>query len=587
MRTGDVVDGRYELGDVRGSGAGGVVWTAFDRKLKRTVALKRPHAVASQADRLRFRREAETAARVQHPNAISVFDTVDGDDCWLVMEYSPADGLDGVLAAGGPLTPERAARVGVQVAAALAAVHAHRIVHCDVKPGNVLVTADGCAKLTDFGISVWHEVTRTEDGAFCGTPGYTAPEVVAGRPATEASDVFSLGATLFAAVEGFPPAGAGGPGEAPAREGGQREVAPARRAGPLAPLLREMLDPCPARRPTADEARRRRGEFVGAWEPPSWPAAATPDRGPLWRRPRCRAAAVALTLAVTAAVVVVAASRSQADVFGAELVGDERTADPCALLDRAALAPMGATRLHTAKGNFNRCDVVVDVAAGKELDVEVQLLLRKRHPVQGQPFEDEDPPANSRDECHRVVMLGEEYGIQVAAKMRDPGVDLCAVADTGLDTVKRVLRRGALQRRGTAPPPDSLAHVDACGLLDRAEPAALPPADAAGRARGFGDWSCKWYSTADRVGIHLRYDQHAAMSPIRGDPVRLGDHEAYVEPDPARAECKVTVRHRPRNPSPRPTIDLVVLSARGDRPGGDHCATASRLAVVAADGLPR
>lgn len=582
-----MIDGRYELADARGSGAGGVVWTAFDRKLKRTVALKRPHAVASQADRLQFRREAETAARVQHPNAISVFDTVDGDDCWLVMEYSPADSLDKVLAADGTLPPERAARIGVQIAAALAAVHAHGIVHRDVKPGNILVTADGSAKLTDFGISVWREVTRTEDGTFCGTPGYTAPEVAAGRPATEASDVFSLGATLFAAVEGVPPAGAGGPGEVPARERGQREVASPRHAGPLAPLLREMLDPNPTKRPTAHEAGRRLEEFVGDWKPPSWSTAPAPGRRPLWRRPRYRVAAVVLTLTIAATVVAVVASRSQADVFGAELVGDEHAADPCALLDPAALAPMGPTRLHTAKGNFNRCDVVVDIADGKELDVEVQLLLRKRHPVQGLPFEDEGPPEDSGNECHRVVMLGEEYGIQVSAKMPDPGVDLCAVADTGADTVKRVLRRGVLQRRSTSLPPDSLAHVDACGLLDRAELAVLPSVDVSTRARGFGHWSCKWYSTADRVGIHLRYDQHAAMSPIRGDPIRLGDHETYVRSDAARAECTVIVRHRPRNPSPRPTIDLMVLTVRGDQTGGDRCATASLLAGAAADRLPR
>jgi serine/threonine protein kinase len=152
VRTGDVVDGRYRLEDHCGSGGCGVVWTAFDRKLKRTVALKRPHIMASQSDRLRFRREAETAAQVDHPNAVSVYDTVDGDDCWLVMEYAPATGLDRVLADTGMLPPIRVARIGVQIAAALSAVHAKDIVHRDVKPGNILVGENDFAKLTDFGI---------------------------------------------------------------------------------------------------------------------------------------------------------------------------------------------------------------------------------------------------------------------------------------------------------------------------------------------------------------------------------------------------------------------------------------------------
>jgi serine/threonine protein kinase len=124
--------------------------------------------MASQADRLQFRQEAEIAAQVHHPNVISVFDTVDDDECWLVMEYSPAESLDRVLAAGGPLPAQRVARIGVQIAAALAAMHARTIVHRDVKPGNILLDDQDFAKLTDFGISVWRQVTRTDDdGSFC------------------------------------------------------------------------------------------------------------------------------------------------------------------------------------------------------------------------------------------------------------------------------------------------------------------------------------------------------------------------------------------------------------------------------------
>ena len=124
------------------------------------------------------------------------------------------------------------------------------------------VTNDDGAKLTDFGISIWCEVTRTEAGTICGTPANTAPEVARGRPATQASDVFSLGATLFAAVEGAPPAGTGHP-DVVLERARRAEVSPTRRAGSLAPLLREMLDPSPVRRPSASEVRSRLMEFVG------------------------------------------------------------------------------------------------------------------------------------------------------------------------------------------------------------------------------------------------------------------------------------------------------------------------------------
>ncbi|ONI79879.1 hypothetical protein ALI144C_24420 [Actinosynnema sp. ALI-1.44] len=213
MRTGDLVGGRYELQDICGSGSGGLVWTAFDRKLKRRVALKRPHAEVTHAGRALFRREAQNAAQVHHPHAISVFDTIDADGCWLVMEYLPTQSMDRMLATSGALPPRRVARIGLQIADALAAVHAKNIVHRDVKPGNILVTDDDLAKLTDFGISLWRDVTCTGDSKFSCTPAYAAPEVAKGYPASRASDVFSLGATLFAAVEGTPPFGSGEPYE--------------------------------------------------------------------------------------------------------------------------------------------------------------------------------------------------------------------------------------------------------------------------------------------------------------------------------------------------------------------------------------
>ncbi|MEV8443744.1 protein kinase [Actinosynnema sp. NPDC051121] len=584
MRTGDVVGGRYELEDARGSGSGGVVWAAFDRKLKRQVALKRPHTAADHTDRSRFRREAETAAQVQHPNAVSVFDTVDADDCWLVMEYLPAESLDRTLAANGPLPPERVARIGVQIAGALAAVHAKNIVHRDVKPGNVLVGDDDLAKLTDFGISIWREVTRTDDGRITGTPAYTSPEVAGGHPASRASDVFSLGATLFAAVEGTPPFGDGEPREVleRARRG---EVLPMRRAGPLAPLLADVLRPRPDLRPTADEVRSRLKDLVGDWEPPPVERA----RPAVRRRPALRLAAGLACVVAISAVAFTWQHRppaAQEHTSPGGLVGEERTADPCALLDEAELRRFGPVRLSTTTGNFNRCDVWIDVGATKRLDVEVQLITRTSRAVQGRPLE-VVTPTRSSEACDRTVVVDDAYAVRVSAKLVNPAVDLCAVADSATGTVLEVLRRGPIPRRATPFPAGSLAHVDACSLLDDQALATLAWVSADSPANVFGNWACKWFSTVGGRTVNLRYDQHPAQQVPGGELVELGGHRGYVQVDREVATgCTVGVPHLPTGVAQGDFIDLMVLTLAGDRPGAEYCREATSLAVVAAGNLP-
>lgn len=183
----------------------GVVWRAFDLELGRQVSLKR----SLDADAGQIRREARIGAGLLHPNVVTVFDTVtdDVDARWLVTEYLAARSLEELVDDGGPLPEDRVRRIGAQLAAALAAMHARGIVHRDVKPGNVLVTEDDVAKLTDLGIARWTEVTRTGGAQLTGTLGYVAPEVAGGGEAGPESDVFSLGATLYAAVEGRSPWG--------------------------------------------------------------------------------------------------------------------------------------------------------------------------------------------------------------------------------------------------------------------------------------------------------------------------------------------------------------------------------------------
>jgi hypothetical protein len=183
----------------------GVVWRATDLELRRVVAVKR----TSTGDGEQLRREARIGAGLQHPNVISVFDVVvEGDERWLVMEYLPARSLADILRTDGPLTPAGAAHVGAQVAGALSAMHAKGMVHRDITPGNVLVTDDGTAKLADLGIAIWGEVTVTGSAQSPGTPGFLAPEVARGAAATPAADVYALGVTLSAAVEGAEDSGA-------------------------------------------------------------------------------------------------------------------------------------------------------------------------------------------------------------------------------------------------------------------------------------------------------------------------------------------------------------------------------------------
>ncbi len=293
--AGTLLGGRYRIGDCIGSGAMGVVWTAWDRRLRRTVAIKQL-ALRSRADgadpaeeqlaRVRAMREGRIAARVVHPRAIAVFDVVVADSApWLVMEYLPSRSLAAVLAEQGPLAPAEAARVGAQIADALAAVHDAGIVHGDVKPGNVLITDDGVAKITDFGVSraSW-DTTATGGGTVAGTPGYFAPEVARGQEPTPASDVFSLGATLYAAVENELVCGSMDNTLAVLHAMAEGRLRPAARAGVLGRPLAAMLRLDPAHRPDVRAVEQALRARAGAVPAPralptdaSDPAAATAD----------------------------------------------------------------------------------------------------------------------------------------------------------------------------------------------------------------------------------------------------------------------------------------------------------------------
>ena len=267
-----VVAGRYRLEERIGAGAMGVVWRGTDERLGRVVAVKQVFLHAGlderEADEVRQRtlREGRIAARLQHPHAISVFDaSIEGDEPWLVMEYLPSRSLAAVLGEQGTLEPRTVARIGRQVADALDAAHQAGIVHRDVKPGNVLLGADGTVKITDFGISrATGDLTLTRTGMLAGTPAYLAPEVARGENSTSASDVFSLGATLYATVEGIPPFGADDNALALLHSVAAGKVVPPQQAGPLTALLMRLLRDDPSERPSAAEARQELGRIAHA-----------------------------------------------------------------------------------------------------------------------------------------------------------------------------------------------------------------------------------------------------------------------------------------------------------------------------------
>jgi tRNA A-37 threonylcarbamoyl transferase component Bud32 len=257
--SGRLIAGRYRLTDPIGRGAMGIVWRGRDELLARDVAVKEVQVtpLASPADAeviyQRTLREARTAARLSHPGVVKVFDVVEENGSpWIIMELVQARSLDQVIAEDGPLPPLQAAELGAGLLSALTEAHAAGVMHRDVKPGNVLITTDGRAVLTDFGIATFEEdPSLTQVGMVVGTPGFTAPERVRGGAASAASDLWSLGATLYAAVEGRGPFDRVG-GSSAISVGVASEEAPrAPSAGPLGPVIEALLSRDPGTRPNA------------------------------------------------------------------------------------------------------------------------------------------------------------------------------------------------------------------------------------------------------------------------------------------------------------------------------------------------
>ncbi len=264
----------------------GAVWLARDEVLNRDVAVKdvllppeldaEERAIAVE----RGLREARAAAAISHPNVITVYDVVRADDRpWLVMEYLPARSLEQVLREDGALPPERVAKIGLEILSGLRAAHRVGITHRDVKPSNVLLRADGMVVLTDFGIATAAgDMSLTRSGVLLGAPGYIAPERARGLPAGPEADLWALGATLYAAVEGRPLYDRGSP-LATLTAVVTEDPEPAQQAGPLGEVLDGLLRREPTERLSVERTERLLRRAARTAAPAATPDSAVPAAG--------------------------------------------------------------------------------------------------------------------------------------------------------------------------------------------------------------------------------------------------------------------------------------------------------------------
>jgi serine/threonine protein kinase len=283
-KTPRVLSGRYELSHLVARGGMAEVYRARDQLLDRPVALKVlfPELSVDRSFVERFRREAQAAANLSHPNIVPVFDWgEDNGTYFIVMEFVDGRALSSILRTAGPLHPDRAAEIAADVAGALSYAHRHGVVHRDVKPGNVLITEEGTIKVTDFGIAraVNTEESLTQTGAVMGTATYFSPEQAEGMGVDSRSDIYSLGVVIFEMVTGRPPFLGDTPVAVASKHVREHPPAPREINPGVPPDLEAIILKCLAKSPdhryaTGDDLRIdllrfREGRTVGAVSPPT------------------------------------------------------------------------------------------------------------------------------------------------------------------------------------------------------------------------------------------------------------------------------------------------------------------------------
>ena len=209
MQIGQIIKERYEITQLLGEGGMSYVYKAIDKQLQRTVAIKtlKPNYVEQEKFVERFKREAQTAANLNHPNIVQIFDWGIGDEPFFVMEYIEGNTLTSIIANKRTISMNDILFIGAQVSSGLQAAHSKGLVHRDIKPGNIMITPEGKVKVTDFGIvSLQNEESDiTKTGSILGTASYISPEQAQGKPVSKESDLYSLGTVLFELITGRPP----------------------------------------------------------------------------------------------------------------------------------------------------------------------------------------------------------------------------------------------------------------------------------------------------------------------------------------------------------------------------------------------
>lgn len=374
MRDGDqvLIAGRYRLGEPIGRGGMGEVWRAYDESLARDVAVKLllPQDTDPTATS-RFRLEAQTAARIDHPNVVGVRDFGEYDNrLFLVMELVRGDSLATTLARSGALPAERVARIAAQAAAGLAAAHRQGIVHRDIKPGNLLLDADGTLKIGDFGIARFLDdpgAALTATGQIVGTSLYLAPERALGRPAGPASDVYALGCVLYQLLTGRPPFQADtavailhqhlDAVPVPPRELGVPGLPPAFESYLLGLLAKE-----PEHRPAAQQAADWFAD--GAWQGRPEPL---PDATPPSRRPAVASASAPGSQQVgetsNPTTYMLPSARGTASAAGSRTATRSRTRPETGSGPRAGSRSRSRSGPRSKPGSQSRSRVVVSAAA--------------------------------------------------------------------------------------------------------------------------------------------------------------------------------------------------------------------------------
>ena len=209
MEIGQIIKERYEITQLLGEGGMSFVYKAIDKQLQRTVAIKTLKPVYVEQEKFveRFKREAQTAANLNHPNIVQIFDWGIGDEPFFVMEYIEGSTLTSIISKKRTLSISDILFIGAQVSSGLQAAHSQGLVHRDIKPGNIMITPEGKVKVTDFGIVSLQndESDITKTGSILGTASYISPEQAQGKPVSKESDLYSLGTVLYELITGRPP----------------------------------------------------------------------------------------------------------------------------------------------------------------------------------------------------------------------------------------------------------------------------------------------------------------------------------------------------------------------------------------------